>query len=1805
MSENPEGGPSADTANRLQRDRLISLIEFAREAAGLRSNPSPTVAHHGLFSLWEHQTQGLPGIELNWTGDDDSDDVWLSVARLHETRPPRATSSGLRPWLQLAASPADEPRLRDSVSGAMLVAAGSHAAPGAGSGEMPEVAPDAIVSLEDFPTADAVRADFRAYCETVWMPWADEENIRRKVIGWYASLFTLKQQLEGSLVDAPLELLWGVGVAVWRPGAAILTYPLITQSVEVTLRPDTGAIEVRPQDTPARPELDWFASTDNPGTAQTQQAANEAFGPSSDPFSPFDRGTFEPFLRTAVLNLDVNGLYFPDVADPGERSLPPPAANLTVTDTWVLFARPRSNNLFIQDLERLKEQAEGAEAFPPAVAALLTEPDDENAEPSLPSYRGISGTGGDQHASAGAGAQDLFFPKPFNDEQVRIVQLLERHDGVVVQGPPGTGKTHTIANVICHYLANGKRVLVTSHKDPALAVLHGQLPEDIQPLAISLLAREQSGMRQFEHKVQKIATEVQSLDRPRARRQIAEQEESLDGVHSAIAAIDRGIERWAHLNLASIDLDGEPLEPQDAAREVVAGLGQFEWIADSLGTDAGFAPRFTDIDLARLRDSRRLLGPDIDYLDASLPPLDSLPSTHSIGEVHAQLSESEQTRRRVSAGELPALVDSSPETLAAAEGLQLGLEDLRQLALAVDGSRQPWTAGLVDALRRDGASGRFAMFDQLGSDLQASQAAWDQFLQRPVELPQALEVDEQLVAAVQNLALGRAPFGVKGLFGKADQKKELAAIRVVGARPRSTEDWKHVASFLELLQELRRLSVRWNTLAREFGLGEVDDNDRRAGLDAANAYAHFACTARLVARERHARAAAIGIFPAWAVASVLAVWSESVELLNDALGHHLAISRAAGAAAAREGWLRALTGRTGRISQRIDAFLSVTLGDPSVPKGDAQLRWSGLVAELGRVLGLSWTLDGVREVTALIEASGAPAYARALRQEFSGEIDSLLPDNVRQAWRLRRLATGLAAIDPRGDLERLGLERKACEEELARTYSDLVVQRTWLQLADNASPSVRTALQAYMNAIKKIGITGRGKKAARARRDARGVAEQANAAIPCWIMPHYRVSESLPAELGCFDLVIVDEASQSELSALPALLRGRKVLIVGDDKQVSPEGVGLEVEKVDRLVARWLGSQVQVFRPQMSPDRSIYDLYKVVFASSTVMLREHFRSVAPIIEYSKREFYSHELRPLRVPTASERLDPPLIDVLVEDGYRSGDVNPPEARFIVEEIKRIVADPYLAGRTIGVVSLLGEKQAFDIWTKLVQELGPEQIEARKLRCGDARTFQGNERDIMFLSMVAAPGAAHANSGIGFEQRFNVAGSRARDRMYLVRSVELADLSAADRLRRALIEHFRAPFNQDEQRVEDLRSLCESPFERDVYDVLSARGFQVTPQVRAGQFRIDMVVEGDNDARLAVECDGDKHHGPDRWADDLRRQRILERTGLVFWRCFASTWIRRRDEMISDLVGALAARGIEPIGADQSSRSIHSQHRRVSALANQEPEVTEATDDSDAPRQPDGVAIDESQTPPVVPFLAAQQPARPDSPPGSVSRPLSGEAESTRDLPRPPAALPVSPAPIPQSQPEAAFAQYVEAELWQFSTDGPLGQEADCRLHQMMLEVARVEGPLHFEALLERLRGRYGIARAKEPTRAHVLRSLVRLAATLSIELTRRDAGYDTFLSLPGGVVRPRLPGISGLRKPEHISAAELSAGLLAVLARTGPSYRDDWIIATAREFGFRRTSDNMYTALDSAIQGLVAAHAVEEFYGKLRLVEGVA
>jgi very-short-patch-repair endonuclease len=177
-----------------------------------------------------------------------------------------------------------------------------------------------------------------------------------------------------------------------------------------------------------------------------------------------------------------------------------------------------------------------------------------------------------------------------------------------------------------------------------------------------------------------------------------------------------------------------------------------------------------------------------------------------------------------------------------------------------------------------------------------------------------------------------------------------------------------------------------------------------------------------------------------------------------------------------------------------------------------------------------------------------------------------------------------------------------------------------------------------------------------------------------------------------------------------------------------------------------------------------------------------------------------------------------------------------------------------------------------------------------------------------------------------QRFNVALSRARDRMYLFRSVTDAEFNDGS-LNGKVISHFKQPFRQNATAVQSLRERCESGFELEMFDELVRRGFRVEPQVPCGGYRIDFVVEGNEGRRLAIECDGDRYHGPGQWKDDMARQRVLERAGWTFWRCFASTFVRDREAVLDDLMQTLSKLGIEPLGAESLDTTMWVSHKEA--------------------------------------------------------------------------------------------------------------------------------------------------------------------------------------------------------------------------------------------------------------------------------------
>ncbi len=1498
------------------RSLLHRLLEYIIEQARDIDPRSFRLTQQRSFLKRPEDLQHLPGVELNL--QETGDHTWLRVQRLEPGSPPPLPAAQ-NTLIVISPDPDGPPPMLDEVATAQYLQ------------ELEQSDGQTERSGQSWQIRENLERLVETYRE-IWVSWAAEERLRRRTIALYTELFSLQHQLESEETAKPQELVWGMGIAVWHlphaNGPIPLEYPVLSQAMEINLDERSMAIELRPRATDTALELDPYLTCQLPGITEVEAAAREQLARTEDhPVTPFDLTSHRDILQLFAASLDSEGVFRQGL-EAGE-ALPEPDKRLVVTDRWALFVRPRATSYLSADVQRLQAALLSGVPLPGGPLALVTPPGETPVRHAPINYRGVSSRG---NASLGT-VQDLFFPLPYNQEQITIVQRLERSAGVAVQGPPGTGKTHTIANIICHYLATGRRVLVTARGETALRVLQQKIPVEVRPLTVSLLNSDRKGIRQFEAAISIIQHRLSQLQPEQTREELKVLRATIEAAHADIEQIDGRIDAIALQQLSEVLVDNQLLSPRGMAERVQEGQTRHAWFDDDLLLVGGHPAPLSAEEESALRAARRRLGNNLPYVQLRTPASAALPSPGDIASLHELLAQIRRIEDEVKRGELLPLQSTTPAVLTAAQELVRQMETAAERVARLEAAEAPWALALRLTCRNPAFASELAAFEALFGDIAVLVAARLDFLKRPVEVPEAVYGAPRTREALARAAETGKALGLLSL-GAGEIRQHLAAVRVAGLAPASAQDWQHVMRFVNLRDRVHSFTVRWNQFAGTLGLPPLD-----GGLDALRDAERIAVTAQLahsIANQEDVQLPRLAQAVFARVPEVLGCASaHELTLVREDLVRHLTRSELAQALAGLGVLQAQLSGAGGSISARMRGFIDSQLGNPDAKVERVLARYGELLAELRGIEAMAPELETVRLLAQRIEDAGAVRLANRLRSVEISEggdgihpvSDPALPADWREAWTWSRMHAHLTHIEARTELVELAQHRREVEGGLTKLYRQLVSKAAWLATKENASPKVLQALAGYALAIRRIG-QGTGPNALRYRRDAREAMLDAADAVPCWVMNHARVSESLPAELGRFDLVVVDEASQSDLWALPAVLRGKKILVVGDDRQVSPDGGFISSERIQELSDRFLTDQP--FGTEMTPEKSLYDLAARVFAAEQVMLREHFRCVPPIIAYSNRTFYGGAIQPLRVPTQSERIDPPLVDILVEGGVRdSKDRNMAEAEAITAEIKVLLRDERYKGRTIGVVSLLGIEQAKAVDAQVRLRLSPLELHRCQFACGDARTFQGSERDILFLSMVVDPSNARALSGAMFDQRFNVAASRARDRMYLVRSVQAADLSTKD-LRLSLLQHFDQPEgvpgdSAAADQPERLIDRCETRFEREVFSALVAHGFRVLPQVQAGAHRLDMVVEGANDLRLAIECDGDDYHGPERWMHDVARQRVLERAGWTFWRCFAATWITQREAVLEQLLGRLAQLGITPLGAFEQVPALV-EHRR---------------------------------------------------------------------------------------------------------------------------------------------------------------------------------------------------------------------------------------------------------------------------------------
>ena len=572
--------------------------------------------------------------------------------------------------------------------------------------------------------------------------------------------------------------------------------------------------------------------------------------------------------------------------------------------------------------------------------------------------------------------------------------------------------------------------------------------------------------------------------------------------------------------------------------------------------------------------------------------------------------------------------------------------------------------------------------------------------------------------------------------------------------------------------------------------------------------------------------------------------------------------------------------------------------------------------ELARLDGL-WNVYEERLERLAKLRTTAPAWAHAIAQREEPHHATQPPADPYKSWCWRQWHQEL---ERRADnsMDELQDRLRKIELDALELSARIIEHETWAAQCDRTGLEQQQALMGFVQTMRKVG-KGTGKRAPELLRQARQLLASARRAVPVWIMPLSRVYESFDPRETKFDVVIIDEASQSDVAALAALYLGRTHIVVGDKEQVTPDAIGQRIADVQRLIATDLQGipNSHLYDGQTS----VYDLAEAAFGG-VVALREHFRCVPEIIQFSNQLSCNNTIRPLREPFSAS-VSPALVPQRV-NGYREsqGKSNKVEAEEVASLITACLEDPSYAKNELGeptsfgIISLLGDEQAYLIESLLRKRLAPDVFTKHRLLCGNAAQFQGDERDVVFLSMVDGPPddgkltLRDAGPKDLYKKRYNVAVSRARNQLWVIHSLDPEGHLKSGDLRHRLIEHARDP-HALLRAMEKQGRQTESEFEKLVLERFLSAGYRVRAQWPVGAYRIDLVDDGDG-RRLAVECDGERWHTLEQLQSDLERQAVLQRLGWVFARIRGSLFFRDPDRAMEPVFAKLKHLGIEPLG-----------------------------------------------------------------------------------------------------------------------------------------------------------------------------------------------------------------------------------------------------------------------------------------------------
>ena len=1310
--------------------------------------------------------------------------------------------------------------------------------------------------------------------------WEESEINVREATNVFGESFDLWSKLRRE--SEKFQLFVADGIFCWDSPKGNIRHPLLIQKVQLEFNSLVPEFVIRDAYDPPtlHTALLRFLGIDGKEISHHQEIL------STSQILPLGGQATGDYLKELVQGLWPDGLYFESVED------------VEPTKSPYIYRRPLiylgwANQGFSDALERYIKHLYETEFIPESLVRIV----------GIDTGRSFKQTDPGLHES------DILLTKPANPEQERVIRQLDETGAVSVQGPPGTGKSHTIANLIGHLLAQNKSILVASHASKALRVVREQVVPPLQPLCVSLLDSDEESTKQLEESVtgivdylsrtsaKKLAAEIEELEKKRAKLKSRFEKIKAD-LFQALAGEYRKIDLGAGLKIT----------PAQAAQQFREDKQRHAWLPGPIENRPGFPLALEEIET--LYDiNARLSAEDIEMLTCTLPDPARIPTPDKFQEVFDALAGLE--KENLKKGQRFWKHDSH-----SAEQLRTLLDKVTQ-AMAIVDTETPWTMEGIDVGRRDSDEKKsWQILIDLVDKLCAEIPAREELVLAVGPKVKSEKSKEEVIRICDEICVhlekGKGLKMFTKMF-KPEWREVIDSCRVDDGQPCRHEHFQAIINHLEinsLREELRR---RWDRQMEPLGGPDSSELGRRPEK-----------TARQYTEK-------IKLALTW----FNEIW-QPCEALSEAVGlnwKHL-LKKAPVTSSAFSDIIRLKEVVTGELQPVIETRikyvewknLSETKREwfeyfHGLPKKEASYVLTKVFRGAVKKGNYDHYLQAWQRLNELVDLKPAnarrndilaklkpiaPNWAAALAEWRPPHTEGHAPGDVQEAWTNRYLEQTLTQILG-ADFDNLQNDLDTVSENLQDITAQYIEKKSWKSQLDRTGLKQQQALNGWLALHKKMG-RGTGKQVGKLKEEARKTLLECRQAVPVWIMPISRVLESFDLTTTNFDVLIVDEASQSDISALSVFALARDVVVVGDHEQVSPYAVGLQTEKIQELIDEMLEDIPN--RQLYDGKTSIYDLARQSFGG-TIRLLEHFRCVPDLIQFSNHLCYNNEILPLRDPSDSP-LFPHLVAHHVPDAQAHNKINHQEAQTIASLILAMCRMPEYKDMTFGVISMLGTDQAVVIDTILRKRLTVTEYKKHRILCGNASQFQGDERDVILLSIVDAPAEKplHLRQRDEAKKVFNVAASRARNQMWVVHSlVPDRDLKPGD-LRYKLIKHAEDPNGLRKKTIQK-DAVFKSELQKTIYRDLQSKGYRVWLNFEVGTHAIDIVAQGAARRRLAIQCDGDCTKTEEELLFEMEYYMTLRRLNWDIFHIRATEYYTDPDKTFKRLLTRLKKAGISPV------------------------------------------------------------------------------------------------------------------------------------------------------------------------------------------------------------------------------------------------------------------------------------------------------